>query len=486
MDELNNILRKTGDIGETAKNMINKRTNKQFTFDMFSSNGQDNNDISLHEVYDRFNQISQSNGHKSKEKKLKHIQYLLDHVNPDGIKYITRLAIEDMHIGIGMQNLLKAIAQKYEIQFKYIEKAYSLTNRIEIVSDIAEKEGESGIKSLDMQINQPIQMMLAQIDEKPIDEIINQQKESAIEWKFDGIRLQIHYDHGNVQIYSRKLDNLTESLPDVVQNIKDSIKINDTLVIEGEAVAVDKNGNPMNFQSILRRARRKNDIEKHSQDYPIKTYLYEITYLSNISLVDKPLIERHQILKETIQNTSHVEVCDQIVTDDLDTINKIYKNALDAGHEGIMIKDPYSTYTPGKRGKKWTKKKPIKDTLDLVVTSAEWGKGQRTGKFGSFTLSCYDPEQETYLSIGKVGSAFKDDVLNNLTERIKPIIESSDGTSVNIKPELIFEIAYEAIQKSPTYDSGFALRFPRLVTVREDKPLSEVDILQNIHTINQQ
>ena len=177
----------------------------------------------------------------------------------------------------------------------------------------------------------------------------------------------------------------------------------------------------------------------------------------------------------------------QVITGDLELVEKVYKEALKAGHEGVMVKNPNSFYSPGKRGKNWLKKKPLMETLDLVVVGAEWGFGRRANLIGSYTVACYDPEASNYLQVGKVGTGLTDEQLKELTEMLSGLMEGGESGGVfAIRPKIVLEIAFEEIQKSPNYDSGFALRFPRFIRIRDDKDPEEADTIQRIGKVYSQ
>ncbi len=203
-------------------------------------------------------------------------------------------------------------------------------------------------------------------------------------------------------------------------------------------------------------------------------------YLEGESLIELPLQKRREFLVSSVENSNLVRVDNQLITSDISEINSMYEQALQAGHEGIMLKNPDSPYSPGKRGKNWLKKKPVMETLDLVVVGAEWGYGRRTSFLGSYALACHDPDTGRFLPVGKVATGISDEQLSELTELFKEHIISESGTVVEIRPHVLFEVAFEEIQKSTNYESGYALRFPRLVRVRDDKSIEEVDTLERL------
>ncbi|SES68401.1 DNA ligase-1 [Methanococcoides vulcani] len=476
--EIENLVRNTGDIGETAIAALKKETRNQATFSSFMD---DTPSLSIMEVFERFNNISRTTGKGSQTTKIKNLQYLFNSATPEEARYLARLAIEDLRIGVGEGIVRDAISKAFEVPVGDIERSFMLTNDLGLVAIAAKEGGLEAVSKLGMELNRPIKMMLAQVTPS-IETAINDLGVVAVEWKFDGARVQIHKDGDNINIFSRRLENVTGSLPDIVEAVKENVKA-DSAIIEGEAVAVDEHGNPRAFQDILKRFRRKYDVETTVREIPLILNLFDILYLNGEVLIDTPLTDRRTVLVDCVENTSRIKVDIQVLTDDPEKVNEIYSEALAAGHEGVMLKNPNASYSPGKRGKNWLKKKPLMETLDLVVIGAEWGYGRRANLIGSYALACFDPDAGTFLPIGKVATGFSDEQLAELTELLSDQIVVESGREIELKPEVVFEVAFEEIQKSTNYKSGYALRFPRLVNVREDKSPEEAETLERIESI---
>jgi DNA ligase-1 len=247
------------------------------------------------------------------------------------------------------------------------------------------------------------------------------------------------------------------------------------VILDGEAVAT-KDGRPMPFQFVLRRFRRKYDIEAHAEKIELVPYIFDILSLDGETLIDLPFSLRRKRLEEAL--TSHV--APQKVSDDPGALGEFYNAALDAGHEGIMVKDLDSLYQPGVRGKHWIKVKPEVDTLDLAVIGGEWGEGRRAHFFGSFLLACQDRGQ--LLAVGKVATGISDEMLATIYETMKDLVISRSGKEVTFEPQVVFEVGYSEIQTSPNYASGFALRFPRFIRIRDDKGVDEIETLESIRS----
>ncbi|OPY50964.1 MAG: DNA ligase [Methanosaeta sp. PtaU1.Bin112] len=467
-EQIGEMLRATGDPGLVAAGVVEKR--RPIGFAAF----QESRPLSIADVSERFMAVARASGKKSQDIKVKNLQYLFSLASPLEARYIARLAIEDMRIGIGEGGMRDAIALAFHeigADAERVEQAYNLTNDMGLVAVNARR---GTLAELSIMIHRPIKMMLAQLGES-IASALGEIGTAAIEWKYDGARVQIHKDADHVWIFSRRLENVTASLPEIVQTAKE-IRAQ-SAILDGEAVAIGKDGRPMAFQDILKRFRRKYNVEKLAARIPLRLFLFDLIYLDGRSVTDLPLRERRDLLEKIADPGI---LADQVVSASKEAAEEIYRQALAAGHEGIILKNPASVYAPGKRGKNWLKIKPVMETLDLVVIGAKWGEGRRASLLGSYRLGCQDAATGNLLDMGFVATGFTDESLAELTEMFRELIVLEKGMEVEIKPAVIFEVAYEEIQKSPNYSSGYALRFPRMVAVRYDKSLEEADSLERV------
>lgn len=467
-EQISDMLRATGDPGLVASGTVEKR--RPIGFAAF----QEAEPLSIADVYERFVAIARASGKRSQDAKVKNLQFLFSQAGSLEARYIARLAIEDMRIGIGEGGVRDAIARAFAgngADVEMVERAYNLTNDMGLVA-VAARQGT--LSQLSVRINHPIKMMLAQLGES-ILAALTDIGSAAIEWKYDGARVQIHKEGESVRIFSRRLENVTASLPEIVQAARQITA--DSAILDGEAVAIDKGGRPMAFQEILKRFRRKYNVEKLAAQIPLRLFLFDLIYLDGKSVTDLPLRERRALLEKI---AGPALLADQVLSGSVEAAEKIYRQALDAGHEGLILKNPTSAYAPGKRGKNWLKIKPVMETLDLAVLGAKWGEGRRASFLGSYRLGCLDPSTGKLLDVGWVATGLTDEALAELTEMFRELIVLEKGMEVEIKPAVIFEVAYEEIQRSPNYSSGYALRFPRLVTVRDDKSLEEADGLERV------
>ncbi|OPX76588.1 MAG: DNA ligase [Methanosaeta sp. PtaB.Bin018] len=465
-EQISSMLRATGDPGLVAAGVVQRR--KPLGLASFIGGEQ----LSISEVYQRFLAVAHASGKRSHDTKIKNLQFLFSQASPLEAQYIARLAIEDMRIGVGEGGVRDAISKAFGASAEDVERAYNLTNDMGLVA-VSAKRGT--LSELNIILNHPIKMMLAQLGEG-IPAALQELGTAAMEWKYDGARVQIHKDGQKVRIFSRRLENVTASLPEIVSAVKANIRAK-SAILDGEAVAIGQDERPMAFQEILKRFRRKYNVEKLAVQIPLRLFLFDLIYLDGKSIIDRPLRDRRALL-ETIADPSML--AKQVLSNSSEVAEEIYRQALDAGHEGLMLKNPSSVYAPGKRGKNWLKIKPVMETLDLVVIGAKWGEGRRASLLGSYRLGCLEPETGMLLDVGWVATGLTDEALSDLTEVFKGLIVVERGMELELKPAVIFEVAYEEIQKSPNYSSGYALRFPRLVAVRDDKSIEEADTIERV------
>jgi DNA ligase-1 len=311
--------------------------------------------------------------------------------------------------------------------------------------------------------------MLAEMGDD-LDEVLAEHGgQTAIEYKLDGARIQIHRRGDAVRIFSRRLSDVTSSLPEI-EAIARSLPASEFL-LEGEVVAVDANGKPLPFQDLMRRFRRVHGIEAAQEEIPLKLYLFDLLHMDGRTLIDEPYRVRWERLEALVPQ--EYLTARRIVTRK-EEIESFLKDALVAGHEGLMAKALDSTYSVGKRGKKWFKIKPA-DRLDMAITAAEWGSGRREGWLSNYWLAVRDEANGTFQMIGKTFKGLTDSEFKAMTELLRGLATSEERWGFHVRPEVVVEVAYNEIQRSPHYPSGFALRFARIVRIRDDKGPDDVD-----------
>lgn len=467
--EIEDSVRDTGDLGESVALAIKKKKQKSF----FSQ------PLTIKRVYDTFVKIAEAQGEGSQDRKMKYLANLFMDAEPEEAKYIARTVLGTMRTGVAEGILRDAIAEAFKVRAELVERAYMLTSDFGYVAKIAKLEGNEGLSRVKIQVGKPIRPMLAQNAASVKDALIEMGGEAAFEIKYDGARVQVHKDGSRVVIYSRRLENVTKSVPEVVEAIKQALKP-EKVIVEGELVAVGEGGRPRPFQYVLRRFRRKYNIEEMTEKIPLELNLFDVVFVDGESLIETKFIDRRKKLEEIVEQSEKIKLAEQLITKKVEEAEAFYKRALELGHEGLMAKRLDAIYEPGNRGKKWLKIKPTMENLDLVIIGAEWGEGRRAHLLGSFLIAAYDPHSGEFVPVGKVGSGFTDEDLVEFTKMLKPYIVKQEGKFVEIEPKFVIEVTYQEIQKSPKYKSGFALRFPRYVALREDKSPEEADTIERV------
>jgi DNA ligase-1 len=347
------------------------------------------------------------------------------------------------------------------------------------VASTAKKEGHTGLQKIGFNIFRPVNLMLAQMADNITEALNEHDGKTAFEYKYDGARVQIHKLGDKVRIFSRRLTDVTESLPEIVETARTNIKSKQT-ILEGEVVAVDNRGYPIPFQHLMRRFRRVHEIEDIAEKIPLKLYLFDILYLDGNSLIQQPYLQRRTILAE---NAGNILLTKQLITSNPAEAEHFLKEAMEAGHEGLMAKKLDSPYTPGIRGKRWFKIKPVLEPLDLVIVAAEYGYGRRHGWLSDYHLAARDAETGEFLSLGKTFKGLTDAEIIEMTKRLKELTITTEPRQVTVIPKIVVEVTYNEIQKSPTYKSGMALRFARINRIREDKTAEQADTIQRVREI---
>jgi len=370
----------------------------------------------------------------------------------------------------------------YNYFVKLVQDSYNITNDFGQVVKVANKHNFSNLK---MSVGRPLNPMLAIKSESISDALKSVGSPALVEAKLDGFRLQIHKDNNKINFYTRRLENVTTQFSELVPLIKSNVK-SKFAILDSEVVGYDpESGKHLPFQFVSQRIRRKYNIEKKSKEIPVEINVFDVMYNDGRSCNYDSQKERRELLEKIIiTKDRNIVLTKKLVSSDESKISKFYRESLSLGNEGIMIKNLNGDYIPGRKVGSWVKIKPIKETLDLVITSAEWGEGKRKEVLSSFTLSCRDKNK--LFEIGKVGTGIleKGDGLTfiDLTKDLVPLIISKKGKKVILRPEIILEIAYEEIQKSVNYSSGYALRFPRVVRLRSDLGFKGIDKLDRVKT----
>ncbi len=480
--EITNLWKKIGDLGRVAEQVI--RHKKQITFGSIK--------LTTEKVLENIKKVSEFEGKGTVEKKLSLITELLSSASPIEARYIIRTLLGQLRIGVAEGTLRDSIVwacfnKADKKAYDAVQESYDKATDFVIVFENACK-GLKNLAGIVLHPGQPIKVMLAQ-KVKEIPEAFKTVGEpAAIEFKYDGFRLLINKDEtGRIKLFTRRLDEVTTQFPDVVEYAKKYVR-GKTFILDSEAVGYDAKTKAYKpFQAISQRIRRKYHIEKLEKELPIEINVFDIVYHNGRNLIKEPFKERRKLLKKIIkQEKWKFKLAEQIITKSEKEAQEFYKKALNLGEEGVMFKNLEAPYKPGSRVGYMIKLKPEERDFDLVIVGAEYGTGKRSGWLSSFILACRDKNK--FLKIGKVGTGIKEKEqeksggisFSQLTKMLRPLITEEKGRQVKIKPKIVASITFQEIQKSPTYSSGYALRFPRLTTLRPDRKPGDITTLNEI------
>ncbi len=467
-EDVEDMMRDAGDIGTAAELLLGKK--KQATFFTVP--------LTIQKVHSNLMKIADISGNRSQYKKMEILRELFSSASPEEAKYITRTVLEELRVGVGEGTIKDAIAEAFSVEKGVVERAHMLTNDLGLVSEVAKEEGVEGLKELSLKPGKPVKPMLAQLS-PGIRESVEEMGWALCETKYDGIRVQIHRSGDEVNIFTRRLENISNAVPEIIEYIEEALPHED-FIVEGEII-VTKDGKPISFQYILQRVRRKYEIEKMREQVPLKLYLFDVLYYEGPQ-IDTPFEDRRKILESMVDvMEDKLQLSNQVkaTPEDIWRAEDLFTESLKGGHEGIMIKDPHAPYMPGIRGKKMLKRKAEPETLDLVVVGGTYGKGKRAHFIGSYLLAVQDENNELK-TIAHAATGLDDQMLLELSEMVEPLITKKTGRRVEIVPSIILEIAYSEIVKSPEYESGYSLRFPVVKRVREDISIEDIDTVERI------
>ncbi len=473
--------RKDGDLGHAVSKLIEQKTQTTL-FDPVKGQGQ-----TVEWVYDSLCKIAELEGAGKNvvDKKMNYVASLLNNVDPISGKFIIKILLNTMRLGVADNTILDALAIAYtgsKDNREKIENAYNVSSDLGKVSETAAIEGLKGIERFKVIVFNPIRPMLADRVKSENEAFKKMGKKFAAEFKLDGERVQIHLDNGRVDLFSRKLENIKRYYPDIVENIPKALHVQNG-IFETEVVAINEDtGEFLPFQELMHR-RRKYNVDKAVLQYPITVNFFDVLYCDGKSCLDLTYEQRRKILTKIISEDNFIKIIPQIVITRENEIEDFLENSINSGCEGLMLKDLGAPYRAGARGSNWLKLKreyrnELGDSLDLVVIGAFFGRGRRTGKYGTLLLATYNDEEDVFPSICKVGTGFTDENLdqfyqllsNKVTLKKNPRIKSDMEADVWFDPELVIEIVASEITLSPIHKaaqdvirkgSGLALRFPK-------------------------
>lgn len=484
-----------GDIGTAAESLLGEARQYHLAAEQ----------LTLRRVYDGLFDISQISGSGSIESKLKELVSLLSDATPKEARYILRTAMGELRLGVADYTILDACALgilKDKEHRKALERAYNVTSDLGYVVQLAAEKGLAGVERIHVRVGKPIRPMLAE-RLSTAEEILEKMGGDVVaEYKLDGERAQIHKDGEKVEIFSRRLEKITATYPDVARYTVDFVKAS-TAILEGEVVAVNtETGEYFPFQELMHR-RRKHGVQEAMREYPVAVNFFDVMYSEGEDLTGEPYTARRTELQRIVLVTDHTRPVPAMRTQSPEEVERYMEEAISQGGEGLMVKDPKAAYTAGARGFGWIKLKreyrsELTDTIDLVIVGAYHGKGRRTGAYGAYLLAARDEKNGTYPTITKIGTGFSDEDLERFPRLLKPyesMVKPPDVQSLLVpdvwyRPGVVIETIASEITLSPTHPagmdtvrkgSGLALRFPKFTgKVRDEKGPADATSVREI------
>jgi len=495
--EIEEDLKKTGDIGETAQKLLADK--RQVTF--FQQ------PLTVQRVYDTLDKMAKASGSGAVDLKTSLFAGLLADATPKEAKYIMRTVTGNLRLGIADMTVLDALAIAYgggKEARELIERAYNVSSDLGRVAKTVAEKGLGGIKKFQVLIGEPIRPMLSERLSSP-EEILEKLGGKCIaEYKYDGERIQGHKKGEDVALFSRRLEDISSQYPDAVELLKRYVKVRNA-ILEAECVAIDtETGEMRPFQELMHR-RRKYGIEKAMEEYPVSLFMFDALYVDGKDLTLEPYPIRRHALQEAIEESDRVKTAKYIITSDVKELEKFFLEAIEAGCEGLVCKSMAedSVYQAGARGWLWIKykrdyKSEMTDTVDLVVVGAFYGRGKRAGTYGALLLAAYDPEKDVFETVTKCGTGFTDEDLAKLPKMMEkrkishkhPRVQSIIEADVWFEPAVVIEILGAEITLSPIHvcamdvirkGSGLAIRFPRFTgNYRLDKAAEDATTVEEV------
>jgi DNA ligase 1 len=464
--EANRIYLKHGDLGSLVEYSLSQKLTKPLV---------DYSALTLAGVYQTLTKIAQISGVRSQSMRKKILAGLLMKCTPLEGKYLSKVLTNELRIGLSEGLLITAISKAFGVSLDSVRNALLVTGNISQISLLAKK---NMLDTAKMRPLSPISFMLADVMYSP-SEIVNYfHKDLIAEYKYDGIRAQIHIHGNKVKIFSRNLNDITSFFPELVQGAVENVE-QSKMILDGEILAF-KNEEVMPFQYLQRRLHTKNLISDSTGSVVGVLYtIFDALYIDR-ELINLPLIQRKKILNN-VKVTRPFALAKWRLVNSEEIISDMFTESRNMGYEGLVLKDPQSEYQIGKRGRNWVKFKKELDTLDVVVVMAEYGHGKRAGMLSDYTFAIKKSDYEDkLLTIGKAYSGLSDKEIIELTSEFQSIAVRTDGYRIWVEPKIVMEVSFDSIQKSERHESGYALRFPRIKAIRRDKSLMDIDNLGKV------
>jgi DNA ligase 1 len=474
--ELSKYYRKHGDLGSALEDLISEKNTKAKNSGQLQFGGQTlfQKSLTMSDVYNYFLDLSKSVGSGSLGRKQQILMGLFSNITlPREAKYIVKILTNEMRIGLVEGLVEEAVARAFSKTLLEVRMANLIVANSGMVAVLARNGRLPEAKLLPLR---PTNYMLAETAETA-EALFSKFKNSPMysEYKYDGIRAQVHVADGQVKIFSRNLADITRFFPELEEGAK-MIREKHSFILDGEIIAY--RGRPLSFQLLQRRLRK---ISRSDKDAPIKYLAFDLLYSEGYALIQEALENRVQALRRLSLPEMVMGFSEQRQVSSAQEILDMFIESKNLGYEGLVVKDRFSPYTPGRRGGNWVKLKKELDTLDVVIVACEYGHGKRAGVISDYTFAVSDGSQLKV--VGKAYSGLTDEEIANMTELMKSLTIQDQGYRRIVKPEVVIEVAFDAIQISDRHDSGYALRFPRIKRIRDDKSVREIDSLERVKKI---
>ena len=393
-------------------------------------------------------------------------------------RFLAMLAGGEIRQGALAGIMVDAVARAAEVDATAVRRAAMLAGDLPAVAEAALVEGATGLERFRLEVGRPLQPMLAKTATSVAAAMEQIGDVAAVEWKLDGVRIQVHRDGDEVAVFTRSLDPITDRVPEVVEAVI-GLPVR-SIVLDGEAIALRPGGRPRPFQETASRAASRGDVDALRREVPLTPFFFDVLRVDRADLIDRSAAERRAAAERVVPADLWVP---RLVTRDVGEAQAFYDAAVARGHEGVVVKALDAPYEAGRRGGAWLKVKPV-HTLDLVVLAAEWGHGRRNGWLSNLHLGARDPDTGGFVMLGKTFKGLTDELLRWQTERLLQLETHREGITVFVRPELVVEIAFDGIQSSPRYPAGMALRFARVIRYRGDKRADEADTVDAVRLLH--
>ncbi len=429
--------------------------------------------LTIQDVARTFDALASQRGKGARKAREAMLTELLNRASPSEAKFLAKCILGEMRHGVSQGVLLEAVARATGVPPDSMRRAAMFLGDLGEVTERAFEEGINGLASLTPRLFQPLKPMLAQTAHTLEKAWSSAPGALALEFKLDGARVQVHLDRDGVRLFSRRLHDVTESLPEIAADIRGAVTTR-RAILEGEVVAMDPSGQVRPFQDLLQRYRRIHLVDSAQRDVPLRLFLFDLLLEGDVLYLDRSYKERWDRLEGVHGGIPLVPRC---VPQVLAEAEGFWQEALAAGHEGVMVKRLDSLYTPGVRGGAWLKLKRA-SSLDLVIIAADYGYGRRHGWLSNYHLAARDEETGEFRPVGKTFKGLTDEEFRSMTARLLALQRREKGGTVWVDPRVVVEAQYSDIQKSPVYPDGMALRFARIARIRDDKTPADVDTIQ--------